>query len=240
MNILVTGGASGLGRCIVELCAKNQSCKVFFTYCKSANSAEEIAARYENVYAIQVDYTSRDSINEFISQIEYIDIDVLVNNAWVGKPNGTYFHKTVIETFQEAFENNILPLISITQACISVFRKKKKGKIITVLTSYLLNLPPMGFSVYTASKAYIEQLAKCWSKENAKFGITCNCVSPEYMQTGFADVDERIIEQMEQDHPLKCLLQPAEVAKVVMFLMESSNQINGVNIPINAAQNVIK
>ena len=98
----------------------------------------------------------------------------------------------------------------------------------------------MGYSVYSATKAYVEQLSKCWCKENARFGITANSVSPEYMQTKFSNVDERVIEQMTNEHPLKSLLRPEEVADVIAMLLQSSAQLNGVNIPVNAGQGILK
>ena len=239
MNILITGGSSGLGRALVEKCAE-QGEHILFTYNRNVGEAQNLCLKYANVEARNVDFTSKESVKQFFEEIPDFNIDVLVNNAWVGNPNGTYFHKTNPNDFFTSFTNNVLPLIQITQACISEFRKQKNGKIITILTSYLLNLPPLGFSVYCATKAYIEQLAKCWAKENIKFGITSNCVSPEYMYTSFAKVDERVIEQMEQVHPLKHLLQPDEVANVIYDIMNASQQLNGVNIPINAGQNILK
>lgn len=239
MNILVTGGSSGLGKAITELCALDNNNTVYFTYSKNLEGKEEIEKKYSNVKGIQLNFKDSDNVANFINQIPELNIDVLVNNAYAGMPQGTYFHKTETSDFLTSFQMNILPVIQITQACILAFRKKKFGKIINVLTSSLIDLPPMGYSVYTANKAYIEQLSKCWCKENAKFNITSNCISPEYMQTSFAQVDERVIEQMQQEHPLKRLLQPQEVAEVVVSLINASQQINGVNIPINAAQHIL-
>ena len=240
MRILITGGSSGLGKAIVERCASHTDNYVYFTYNSKWEEAEQLAQAYDNVEALQLDFTDMSSVDAFTEKIPSLGLDALVNNAWVGNPNGTYFHKTAIEDFERSYRYNVLPLVKITQACISCFRKQKKGRIVTVLTSYLINLPPMGFSVYASTKACIEQLSKCWCKENVRFGITFNCVSPEYMQTSFSHVDERIIEQMEHDHPLKQLLQPQEVAEVIGMLLTSSNQLNGVNIPVNAAQNILK
>lgn len=239
MNILVTGGSSGLGKAITELCALDNNNTVYFTYSKNLEGKEEIEQKYPNVKGIQLNFKDSDNVANFINQIPELNIDVLVNNAYAGMPQGTYFHKTEISDFLTSFQMNILPVIQITQVCILAFRKKKFGKIINVLTSSLIDLPPMGYSIYTANKAYIEQLSKCWCKENAKFNITSNCISPEYMQTSFAQVDERVIEQMQQEHPLKRLLQPQEVAEVVVSLINTSQQINGVNLPINAAQHIL-
>lgn len=238
MNILVTGGSSGLGKAITELCALKEDNKIYFTFSKNAEGKEEIERQYPNTKGIKLDFNDNDSVAALISNIPNLNLDVLVNNAYSGLPQGTYFHKTSPDDFLKSFQNNIMPVVQITQACILAFRKKKFGKIINVLTSYLLDLPPMGFSIYTANKAYIEQLSKCWCKENAKFNITSNCISPEYMQTSFGQVDERIIEQMQHEHPLKKLLQPKEVAEVVFSLINASQQVNGVNIPINAAQHI--
>lgn len=237
MNILITGGSSGLGRSVVEKCAGHGN-NVYFTYNSKQNAAAELMRAYPDVHAIHADFRDPDSVRRLVAQIPALDVDVLVNNAYAGTPQGTYFHKTPIEDFERSFQTNLLPAIRIAQACISVFRKKKFGKIINVLTSYLLDLPPMGFAVYTADKAYLQQLSRCWCKENAKFNITSNCVMPEYMQTTFAAVDERIVEQMVQAHPLKRLLQPAEVADVIVWIISASQQLNGVTIPVNAAQHI--
>ncbi len=229
-----------MGRAIVERCASCKDNYVYFTYNSKKDEAKQLAQSYDNVEALQLDFTDMASVDAFAEKIPSLSLGALVNNAWVGNPNGTYFHKTAIDDFERSYQYNVLPLVKITQACIACFRKQKKGKIVTVLTSCLLNLPPMGYSIYSATKAYIEQLSKCWCRENVKFGITSNCVSPEYMQTSFANVDERVIEQMEHDHPLKKLLQPEEVAEVIEMLLSSISQLNGVNIPINAALNILK
>lgn len=239
MNILITGGSSGLGRCLVEKLAANNENIVYFTYNSKKKQANEIASKYINVRCVRLDYCDMEAVNAFVeNEIPCMDLDILVNNAYVGLPNGTYFHKTELSDFLESFEQNLLPTIRITQGCISGFRKKKSGRIINVLTSYLIDLPPMGFSIYSANKAYLSQLTKCWCKENSKFGITVNSVMPDYMQTSFAYVDERVIEQMQQNHPLKELLKPEEVAEVIVSLINASKQLNGVVIPITASQHI--
>ena len=65
----------------------------------------------------------------------------------------------------------LIPTILITQSVLNDFRKKKKGKIITILTSFLLNTPPIGASTYVANKAYLGSLVKSWATENIKFNI---------------------------------------------------------------------
>jgi len=113
-------------------------------------------------------------------------------------------------------------------------RRRKFGKIINILTSYLIDVPPTGLSVYTATKAYIRQLSRSISKEYSRYNITSNCILPDYMNTGFGHVENFQLEQMKSTHPLKELLSPDEVAKIVGHLVHSSQQLNGADIPVNA------
>ncbi len=240
MNILLTGGTSGLGKATLALLAGDPSNKVYFTYSRSKEKAAQIEAAYPGTKGIQCDFKSSADVDGLLVQMPAMELDVLINNAWADRPQGKHFTKLTTEEIMGMFANNIIPTIRITQAAISLFKKKKSGKIITVITASVLGVPTMGCSLYSSTKAYLYQMAKSWSRECIRFGITSNCVSPDFMQTEFtSDTDERIIEQMQASHPLKQLLKPEEVALVIKHLVESPAQVNGVNIPINAGQTII-
>lgn len=239
MNILVTGGASGLGEAITRTLSEVSGNKVFFTYSKSKEKAEKIIAQYNNSVAIKCDFSLASDLQALTHKLLEMDIDVLVNNAYASQINERHFHKIAADDFLQDFQRNIIPTIEITQAAIKVFRKKKKGKIITILTSFLVNVPPIGLSIYLANKAYIEKLTKVWAHEYSKFNIVSNSVSPSFMQTGLtSEVDERIIEQMITNHPLKRLVSVAEVAESVLFLTTASSHINGIDLLMNAGNNI--
>ena len=185
-------------------------------------------------------FKDEDSVKQLIKeQITVLNPDILINNADSGAFMKAHFHKTPPGDFLSEFQENVIPTIIITQAAINCFRKKKSGKIITVLTSALLNIPPAAASVYVANKAYLAQLSKVWAAENARYHITSNTVSPAFMQTSFTkSMDERIIEQIKENHPLKKILTTNEVADTVFFLVQASEQVNGIDIVINAAATI--
>lgn len=240
MKILVTGGASGLGKAITEKLASNTSYTIIATYSKSKSDADEIEKKHKNVKCISCNFSNNEDLKKLADIVYSADIDVLINNAHTTHINKNHFHKLAADVFSEGFSKNIVPTIKITQAAIDVFRKKKFGKIITVLSATLANKPPIGYSEYTAGKAYLLSLSKSWAAENAAFNITSNCVSPAFMQTGLtSDTDERIVEEMKSKHPLKKILDTKETAEIVAFLCSSPQQLNGVNIFVNAADNVI-
>ena len=238
MTILITGGSRGLGRALVETLAADPDNQILFTYCHHEDEAQALAGRFQNVHALQVDFFSEESVNAFTKGLETEHIDVLINNAYAGNPQGTHFYKSDPDDFAKAFQANVMPFIKITQACIKGMRKQKFGKIINIITSYVMDVPPTGFSVYTATKAYIRQLSKSISKEMGRFNITSNCILPDYMQTDFGKVEDFQLEQMKDAHPLKELLKPQEVAELVASLLKASQQLNGAEIPVNAAQHM--
>ncbi len=146
-------------------------------------------------------------------------IDVLVNNAF-SVVRKEHFHKIDYAYFGQSFSENIISTLRITQKAISIFKEKKFGKIITVLSSAIINKPPVGWSCYVAEKNYLLSLAKSWAIENARFNIASNMISPSFMETSFTkDTDDRIIESMRLKLPLQKLLAPKEVVDVVRFLL---------------------
>ena len=238
MKILITGGASGLGACITRTLAKVGNNTVYFTYSSSHEKAKEIEAELKNTVAIWCDFSISESVQALKQSIIQWDLDILINNAFSGKFLQSHFHKTDSQDFLINFKHDLLPVIEITQEVINSLRKKKKGKIITVLSSALLSTPPIGSSIYVANKAYLQKLTQVWATENIKFNITSNTVSPSFMLTNLtADTDDRIIDQIVTNHPLKKLLTVEEVADTVLFLTTAPTHINGVDIALNAGTN---
>ncbi|MDO6605134.1 SDR family oxidoreductase [Arenibacter palladensis] len=239
MNVLITGGGSGLGEAITRMLAKDTKNTIYFTFSNSVQNAKNIELDCNNSKAIKCDFKKEAEVTALLNEIDTLGIDILINNAYNDKAKHTYFHKIDEEEFSTDFMHNIIPTIRITQSAINQFRRKKSGKIITILTSGLANVPPLGWSCYTANKAYLGSLVKSWANENIKFNITSNAVSPAFMQTNLtSEVDHRIIEQMIDNHPLKKLLTIEEVAETVLFLSTASSQINGVDILINHGINI--
>ena len=236
MNILITGGTSGLGKATVELLAKDGH-QVFFSFLATeefTKAAEDLMRQYDNVKAEPLNFCEPESVDTFCEKLKEWSIDVLVNCTYVGRPQTTYFHKIEPEEFLKAFQYNIIPTVKITQAAFEGMKKRRFGKIINIITEAVIGLPPMGYTLYAANKAYLMELSNVWNKEYTRYNITSNCILPAYMQTRFAEVDERILEQMQQEHPLKQLLTVDEVAQAVKFFVEASQQVNGVKLPINA------
>jgi 3-oxoacyl-[acyl-carrier protein] reductase len=239
MTILITGGVSGVGRAITDNLAGDFSIRLIVTYKRSVEAAANLEASFSNVRAVKCDFGSEPDLQNLLALIEHENIDVLINNAFSGMRK-EHFYKTEPAAFLGSFTANVLSTVRITQKAIGVFRKKGFGKIISILSSAIVNKPPTGWSIYVAEKNYLFSLAKSWAIENARFNITSNMVSPSFMLTDLnAGMDERVIEEARLKLPLKKFLTPAETAEAVRFLVFCSQQINGNNIIINQAEDLI-
>jgi len=236
---LVTGGASGVGSAIVKQLAMEKGAKVYFTYCSSEKESEDLVKKYHNVESIRLDFKNKKSLTNLLTELDRLRPDILVHNATTGFSKN-HFHKLLPSVFMNSFENNIIPVIAITQKFLSLAIKRRYGKIITILSSYLAGKPPIGLSAYVSEKSYLLSLCKAWATENARFGITSNCISPSTMITNFTkDVDERILDLLKSNNPTGRLLTPKEVAEAVAFFVKASPQINGVNLVINSATDIL-
>ncbi len=192
-----------------------------------------------DLVALPLNFCDSKSVESFCENVKSLDIDVLVNSAYAGKAMGNHFLKTPADDYLLAFQDNIVPTIKITQACLEGMKKRRFGKVVNIITSYVIDTPPTGFSVYACTKAYLRQLSKTISKELGRFNVTSNCLLPRFMHTNFGKVEDFQLEQMTAAHPLKQLLMPEEVAQIIVHIVNSSQQLNGVEIPINAAQHIM-
>jgi 3-oxoacyl-[acyl-carrier protein] reductase len=233
VNVLLTGGASGLGASITQLLATRRDTFIYITYSRSEDAARKFEHIYPNVKATHCDFANVNSVQVLVSLISSWNIDILINNA-AGPLKLEHFHKADLNDFRQSFLRDVLPTLQITQEALRGFRKKKFGKVITILSSSLASGPPIGWSSYVAGKAYLMAMNKSWAIENAKFNIACNCISPTLMRTGLTStLDERLVEQVMKNSPGGRLATTQSVAESVLALVTAAQDINGENQILN-------
>jgi NAD(P)-dependent dehydrogenase (short-subunit alcohol dehydrogenase family) len=178
-------------------------------------------------------------VERFAAALEAFAPDVLIHNATTGLELA-HAHKLPPEAYLEGFRTEVLPVIALTRRALALFRKRRAGRIITVLTDGLVGAPPLGFAAYVASKAYLESLARSWAVENASYGISSNCVLPSMMATPLVEgLDERLREQMVQALPTRRLLEADEAAELVEFLVSCTPYVNGARFVVNGARQLL-
>ena len=220
---IVTGGAAGLGRAIVECLARQGTTVVIVDRDAAQALALEtrLAQQGHTAHAMRIDLTDQGAVRDGVDAIvaRYGHVDWLVNNA------GTLGRvRPLLETDDDdargVFELNVHSVIACTRAVARHMVTRRTGSVVTI-ASLAGKEAPKDLSIYSASKAAVIALTKSWAKELIVHGIRVNCVSPSLIdETGMqgrlpaafgADSVARI--------PMGRPARPEEVANVVRFLL---------------------
>jgi 3-oxoacyl-[acyl-carrier protein] reductase len=233
--ILITGGSRGLGRGFVERLSLSDDHIIYYTYSDPATQNEESA----KVIPVLCDQRNEAEITDCVNKIktEQGRIDVLVNNACpCFKPCD--FLETDWAMFKDLIDVNVKGTFLFSREAAELMKSQGSGKIINILTSYVINVPPEKLSFYITAKYALLGLSKAMAVELCKYGITVNTISPGMMATRLTEyLPARYMEAYRLKHPMKKITTAEDVAGVLDFLIsDSAGFLNGVNIPVNGGE----
>jgi 3-oxoacyl-[acyl-carrier protein] reductase len=238
-NVVITGGARGLGRAGAERFLKSGEWRVALFDVNEellANTARELGEKYgaENVRWFKVDVTSQASVDAAIRQvIETMGgVDALVNNA--GITRDAMLHKMQETDWDMVINVNLKGAFLCTKAVAPHMKERKTGTIVN--TSSVVGVyGNMGQSNYAASKFGIIGLTKTWAKEMGRDGVRVNAVAPGYTMTEMlGTVPEKILTAISEKTPLKRLGRPEDIANAYYFLAnEESAFVTGQVISVD-------
>ena len=133
---------------------------------------------------------------------------------------------------QKMLDVNIKGSINILSACLPSMRTNGYGRII-LLSSVLAEKVVLGTSLYSGSKAFIDNLVKTASAENINKGITCNSLQLGYFDGGMCHrLPEKFVEPIKNSIGLKRWGSIKELYKALDFLIEVE-YLTGQNIQIS-------
>ncbi|MEH6532878.1 MAG: 3-oxoacyl-ACP reductase FabG [Photobacterium frigidiphilum] len=232
---IVTGGAQGIGRCIVETFAKNDA-KMVFACDMNASVMADLESTYSNVRALELNVCDRNSIGVAIAKInaEFGHIDVLVNNAGITRDN--LIDKMTEEEWDMVADVNLKGVFNMTQAIAPIMIENGIGSIIT-MSSVVGTDGNIGQSNYAATKGGVIAMTKGWSKEFSRKGaqVRANCIAPGFIETPMTkDLPEKVLDYMTNKTPLKRMGKPTDIAEGALFLAsERSSFITGQTLKID-------
>ncbi len=219
---IVTGGARGIGKAIVEALAQ-RGCDIAFNYSKSHEAAleleKEIKGRGVRCKAECVDIKDFEDVKEWIAQVkeDFGRVDILVNNA------GIVIDKPLMmmscEDWDQVIDTNLSGMFNAAKACIVTFMKQKSGDIVNISSvSGIFGLP--GQTNYSASKGGMNAFTKALAKEVARYGIRVNAVAPGFIETEIlSHFTEDQKKKITESVPLQRIGTPQDVADCVAFLL---------------------
>jgi NAD(P)-dependent dehydrogenase (short-subunit alcohol dehydrogenase family) len=227
--VIITGGASGIGKSIVEQFL-HQGSKVAFLD-KEEDLGNNLVAKFNNSKHTPLfkhcDLTKIDSLKKTINEIrnELGLISILVNNAANDERHSI---ESVTEDFWDDRMNvNLKHYFFAIQSICKDMEELGDGKIVNI-GSFAWMLGQGNMPAYTTAKSAVMGLTRTIARDLGKFNIRVNCVVPGWIITERQKklwlTPEVEKEQLERQC-IKRMLVPDDIAKAVLFF--ASDQSSG-------------
>jgi NAD(P)-dependent dehydrogenase (short-subunit alcohol dehydrogenase family) len=211
----VSGGAKGIGAAIARSFAAAGAKVVIGDLDMAAAFAlvDEVGAT-----AAQLDVGDAAMVQDVMAQ--HGPFDILVNNA--GVDQHAFFTDTAPEQWARLLAVNLVSVFACTHAVLPSMQKAGFGRIVNI-TSEAARVGSKGGAVYSAAKGGVLAFTKSIARENARYGITANAISPGPIRTPMLEQavekgGEKILRAMTDATLLRRLGEPEEVAAAVLFL----------------------
>lgn len=216
-TVLITGGATGIGRAAAELFLQN-GYEVFVT-------VHETPCTLAGVQSVPCDLRDLSQIEALFSQ--FARLDVLVNNAGVSLIR--QINDTTLADYEQVMQVNARAAFFCAKQAALRMLKRHSSSIVNV-SSVWGQLGASCEVAYSMSKAAVIGLTKALAQELAPSGITVNCVAPGIIDTRMnAPFDAQ---DLAQEVPCGRLGTPQEAAQAIYALAQNpyiTGQVLGVN-----------
>jgi NAD(P)-dependent dehydrogenase (short-subunit alcohol dehydrogenase family) len=206
-KILLIGGTGGLGKQLSEQLKDEFNCiSVGSRICDVTNEDQ-----VQNTFYVHKDV-------DVVIYLSVKNIDGLI-------------HKQTSESVNEQLNVNINGFLNVLRYSTPKMRDNGYGRIIYI-SSVLSKKPIRGTGIYSASKAFCDNIIKTYSLENSKYGITANSIQLGYFEGGLTEkVPEDVLDNVLKSIPLKRLGKVSEMSNLIKTIIKTE-YINGTNISI--------
>jgi len=227
---LVTGGAGGIGRAIIDTLASAGACVVSFDL-DAEGAADAVAAYGDRGVAVAGDVTSEDAVAEaFRAAVEaFGGVDIVVSNAGIASSS------SIEETSLAEWNRNHAILTTgyflVSREAFKVLKAQDTGGSVVFIASKNSLVAGKNAAAYSSAKAAELHLARCLAEEGGAHGIRVNTVNPDAVLQGSKiwgsswreeraaayNLDpEQLDEHYRQRNTLKVSIYPGDIAEAVI------------------------
>jgi 3-oxoacyl-[acyl-carrier protein] reductase len=238
---LITGGAKGIGRA-VALDLASQGWAVAICYRISAKEAAEVIAAVRHNggkgIAVECDVSKSEAAVSLIQRVrqEFGRIDALINGA--GPYHRVSLLKETNDGWHSMFDNNLHPVFYLAQAVIPIMKEQQWGRIVSfsMANAEQLIAQPQLTAHYIA-KVGLLALSRSFAKLIAPDGVTMNCISPGFIDSGSSSKVE--LDKMVKSIPAGYVGSVDDAVGAVRYLLsDQARYVNGANIQLSGAWGV--
>ena len=227
-NLLISGGANGLGRgMVVKLLEEGAQVGVLDL---DRDGLKQLSTDFKDVITLPCDLTKADEVEQHVTDFfgECGRIDGLINNAGVlfSAPLVTFgpsgFQRHSLEDWERILSINLTAVFHLSSIVVEkMLMKRTKGVIVNI--SSVSAQGNAGQSAYSAAKAGINALTAVWAKELSMMGIRVAAVAPGFidMPSTRIALSEKVLSNIESKIPLRRLGQSEEIVEAVLMVLKN-------------------
>jgi 3-oxoacyl-[acyl-carrier protein] reductase len=225
---IVTGGASGIGKVLVEKLRDEGAIVGVLDVDEVALSRLEKnhAGLYCRVCDVSQVSSVESAVDDFFSR--FGGIDILVNNAGIVYnallvslgPGGMSRHD--VEMWDKVIATNLSSVFYVTVSVIDkMIRKRTRGVIVNV--SSISECGNIGQSAYSAAKAGVSALTVTWAKELGILGIRVAGIAPGFTETDttIGSMNKAVLRDWIQKTPVRRLATPQDIVDGILFVVKN-------------------
>ncbi|MVX35992.1 SDR family NAD(P)-dependent oxidoreductase [Myroides sp. LoEW2-1] len=232
---IITGAASGIGKCVAELFVK-EGAKVAIVDWNEAEGKKVVSTLGENAIFIKADAGKAQDHERVVQETvaAFGQLDIAVNNAGIVGAfavTGEYG----VEDWDKVISINLNGVFYGMRYQLPEMLKKGKGSIINV-SSILAEVGVANSSAYCAAKHGVNGLTKTAAWEYGTKGIRINAVGPGYIGTPLVteSYSDEVIKELSSRHAMNRLGKPEEVAELILWLAtDKSSFSTGAYYPVD-------
>jgi NAD(P)-dependent dehydrogenase (short-subunit alcohol dehydrogenase family) len=232
-GVLVTGGASGIGRAIAqEFCARGARVLVADRDRDGLSRLPALLDPADRLLTIEADLAEPETPGWLGAEAERLlgGVDVLVNNA--GLMRQTPALEITVAEWDELFAVNLRAVFFLTQAVAGAMAERGGGAVVSIasVNAFRAEAPE---AHYNATKAGIVSVMRSFTIELGHRGVRFNCVAPGETVSAaeaaeYTDEDRARTREYLLRVPLRRVSRPEEQARVVLFLAsDDASYVNG-------------
>ncbi len=246
-NVVVTGGATGLGLSICLEFAR-RGCGVAFCFldlpdrdvAEQALLAETaLAGMGVPVYAVRCDVRDSAQVDDFISTAKdrLGGLHYLVNNAGIALDGALW--RMSDDNWRRVLDTNVTGAFHCIRAVTPVFRSQRYGKIVNV-SAHQAEHPGFGVANYASSKAALIGLTRAAAVELGPTNINVNAVAPGFVRTErLSMLPPEVVDRAEKSSVLGRVAEPEDIARVIVFLCsDEARHITGQTITVDGGMSL--
>jgi NAD(P)-dependent dehydrogenase (short-subunit alcohol dehydrogenase family) len=239
---LLTGAAGGIGRATAwGLARAGYRLALTGRGASVEKLAAEISAAGLPAWAHVAELSREDEVKALVQATlkQYGRVDALINNAgthiYKGKGGIFGIEELSLAQWNEIIAINLTAPFLLSRELLPTMRAQQYGRIVNVISRTARTFVPGVGADYVATKAGLQGFTRTLAGENAKHGITANCVAPGRISTELADrVDDAVMQAALARIPMRRAGQPDEVVAAIVFLASrESSYITGAVLDVN-------